>query len=141
MLEAKNKGVFSLVNYKVNNFSLEEPLVDEIDIILFFEPSGKYFEATSIYKLFFKFEVLYGPNNENKFLSAKMEADFKFEDPIKLNEIPQYFYANSVAIVFPYLRGFVSTITSVANLKTLVLPTLNLMYLEDELKKNTIIAT
>lgn len=53
------------------------------------------------------------------------------------NEIPDYFYANSLAIIFPYIRAFVSTITLQSNMHPIVLPTVNLMGLSEKLKRNT----
>lgn len=38
-----------------------------------------------------------------------------------LDDIPEYFYANSIAILFPYIRVFVSTVTLQANIKPIVL--------------------
>lgn len=65
-------------------------------------------------------------------------ALFQMEDNVKtIDEIPDYFYANSIAIVYPYLRAFVSTLTLQSNAKPMVLPTMNLSSLEGDLRKNT----
>ena len=52
-------------------------------------------------------------------------------------EIPDFFYPNSLAIIFPYIRAFVSTLTLQANVRPIVLPTVNLMGLTDMLRKET----
>lgn len=65
-------------------------------------------------------------------------AEFKFQDVNSLEEIPDYFYANSIAIIFPYLRAFVSTVTLQANIVPLLLPTMNLSNLQVELKAHTV---
>ncbi|MBQ2321387.1 MAG: protein-export chaperone SecB, partial [Bacteroidales bacterium] len=44
---------------------------------------------------------------------------------------------NSVAIIFPYIRAFVSTISLQANVNPIVLPTINLTGLTGELKRQT----
>lgn len=62
---------------------------------------------------------------------------FTFEDNISKNDIPDYFYPNSFAIIFPYIRAFVSTISLQANVQPVVLPTINLMGLTDSLKNKT----
>ncbi|EXZ22215.1 pretranslocase subunit SecB family protein, partial [Bacteroides fragilis str. S13 L11] len=54
-----------------------------------------------------------------------------------LAEIPNFFYPNSIAILFPYVRAFVSTLTLQANIKPILLPTLNLSSLQDTLRENT----
>lgn len=56
---------------------------------------------------------------------------------ITIADIPEYFYPNSLAIVFPYVRAFVSTITLQANVQPVVLPTINLMGITEELKEQT----
>ena len=56
---------------------------------------------------------------------------------VQIADIPEYFYPNSLAIVFPYVRAFVSTITLQANMQPVVLPTINLMGLTEELKEKT----
>ena len=52
--------------------------------------------------------------------------------------ITNYFYANSIAIVFAYVRAFVSTLSLQANIGApIVIPTLNLVALRDRLEKDT----
>lgn len=56
---------------------------------------------------------------------------------MELKDIPDFFYANSIAIIFPYIRAFVSTLTLQANIPPIVLPTLNLSQLRTILRDNT----
>ncbi|CAM4366664.1 hypothetical protein AQBE111736_13510 [Aquirufa beregesia] len=42
-----------------------------------------------------------------------------------------------MAILFPYLRAFISLVTLQINIPPLILPTLNLSSLEADLRKNT----
>lgn len=58
--------------------------------------------------------------------------------PLKLEEIPTFFYPNSLAILFPYVRAFVSTLSLQANVRPVMLPTINLMGLTDRLRAQTI---
>ena len=64
-------------------------------------------------------------------------AQFSFMDRIKFEEIPDFFYPNSLAILFPYIRAFVSTLSLQANSSPMILPTMNLMGLTEELRDNT----
>lgn len=59
---------------------------------------------------------------------------FEFNNIDSVADIPSYFYANSVAILFPYVRAFVSTVTLQANFQPIVLPTMNLSDLSMVLK-------
>jgi preprotein translocase subunit SecB len=66
-------------------------------------------------------------------------ASFSFDYRLPIESIPEYFYPNSLAIVFPYVRAFVSTLSLQANVHPIILPTVNLMGLTEQLKKNTIV--
>lgn len=62
---------------------------------------------------------------------------YQFENVNSFEEIPDFFYKNSIAILFPFVRAYVSIITIQANVPSVMLPTLNLSSLESELKENT----
>ena len=59
------------------------------------------------------------------------------EKNTSFKDIPDFFNANSIAIVYPFIRAFVSTITLQAGLRLLVLPILNLNSLSATLKEQT----
>lgn len=61
---------------------------------------------------------------------------FAFKEIDSVADIPSYFYANSIAILFPYVRAFVSTVTLQANFQPIVLPTMNLSDLSNVLKEH-----
>jgi len=65
------------------------------------------------------------------------KAIFDFDDDAKEAGIPDYFYKNSIAIVYPFIRSFISSLTLQANVKLILLPTMNLSSLEAPLKENT----
>lgn len=74
------------------------------------------------------------------FLDILCEATFLFNQDLAIEDIPGYFYPNSVAIVFPYIRAMVSTLSLQANMMSpIILPTMNLSNLQEDLKKNTIV--
>jgi preprotein translocase subunit SecB len=62
---------------------------------------------------------------------------FKFHHISTFEEIPSFFYRNAIAILFPYLRSFVSIVTTQANNPGVILPTLNLSSLEGDLRNAT----
>jgi preprotein translocase subunit SecB len=66
-----------------------------------------------------------------------LKATFSFDQDLELKDIPDYFYRNSLGIIYPYLRAFVSTITFQANLKPpMILPLFNLTELERSFREN-----
>ncbi len=70
-------------------------------------------------------------------MQSSCVSQFQFAESLKLEDIPPYFYVNSIAIIFPYVRAFISTVTLQSNIPPIVLPTMNLTELAVPLKKNT----
>ena len=77
-------------------------------------------------------------NQSSPFVEVSCKGVFKFEEVNNFDEIPDFFYRNSIAILFPYLRAYVSMVTTQANVPGIILPTLNLSHLEHDLKSNTL---
>lgn len=50
--------------------------------------------------------------------------------------LPHYFAVNAPAILFPYIRAYISLLTSLSGVGTVLLPTLNLSSLSKELLNN-----
>ncbi len=126
------KYLFSKVNINIDNKFNDKMSVD-------FIPSGVFIKEESKYQLKFVFKAFYeelGP--ESPYVEIDCIGYFSFEEVSSIEEIPSFFYRNAIAILFPYVRAFVSMVTLQANLSPVVLPTLNLSDLEQPLKENTI---
>ena len=103
-----------------------------------FQPSGIYQKDKGLYDLSFVFVAWENNKTQENFaIKVKCNAVFQFNGAIGIDEIPAFFYPNSIAIVFPYIRAFVSTLTLQANVQPLLLPTINLSSLQETLRKNT----
>lgn len=74
--------------------------------------------------------------NDDKSIEINMEvhAFFSFKD--ETSGIGGYFTTNAPALVFPYIRGYISLLTSISGSGTITLPTLNLTSVGNELKEN-----
>ena len=130
-----SKAAFSLCAYKFVKVEMNLDSIDpnskySIKII----PSGIFTPDSGIYQLSFTFKAKV---DEKEIVNIVCTADYKFNTPMDVNDIPEYFYANSIAIIFPYVRAFVSTVTLQANVIPMLIPTLNLSNLSGELKANT----
>ncbi|WP_139959158.1 protein-export chaperone SecB [Flavicella sediminum] len=133
-----NKAAFSLDRYVFEKAQIDftKNTSEEIDIS--FNPMGKFIKGQENSKFELSFEIIvHNGDKENGFVKVLCLSYFDFEGKITFEEIPTYFYRNSIAIIFPYLRSFISTLTLQANRPPLVLPTLNLSSLEEPLKRNT----
>jgi preprotein translocase subunit SecB len=112
-----------LANYKGHDIKLE------------FETEGVFFHENSTYDLFLVIKAF--NLNQLPFVNIRSIGTFKFEHVTTVETIPDYFYSNSIAILFPYIRAYISILTTQANVPGLILPTLNLTSLEEGLKKRT----
>ena len=137
------KAAFQLEKYTFNkiNIDLENKTKDKMSVG--FLPSGIFNPELSQFKLKFTFKAFFEDKGEDDpFVLIECVGIFKFEEDVKeLGHIPSFFYRNAIAILFPYLRAFVSMVTLQANVPPVVLPTLNLSDLEQPLKENTKIKT
>jgi preprotein translocase subunit SecB len=133
------KAAFQLEKYLFNKVSIDLDNKSSQDMRVEFNPSGVYNQAQSLYELKFAFKAFFeekGP--ENPYVMIECIGYFKFEDVQSVEQIPSFFYRNAIAILFPYLRAFVSMVSLQANVAPVVLPTLNLSDLEQPLKENTV---
>lgn len=130
-------AAFKLDNYIFDRISLDlSNLKPETTFNIDFIPSGKFFVDKDWYELTFVFIANIAETNE-PVVNVRCVAQFSFHDLGDDKNIPDYFYTNAIAILFPYVRAFVSTLTLQANATPMVLPTLNLSDLKDVLKEHT----
>lgn len=133
------KALFYLKDYSFDKFSLDlEGLTGEETIALSFDPHGTYNQQDGSFSLQFIFTAIV-ENKDIPVVKVLCNAVFQFKDAIPFTDIPDYFFSNSIAILFPYIRAMVSTLTLQANVKPIVLPTMNLSALKEQLRKQTTI--
>ncbi|MEZ7706706.1 protein-export chaperone SecB [Prevotella melaninogenica] len=132
-----NKEVaFRLVNYKFTKATLNFDIPEDAEFVIDFKPSGKLKEIEGTYDLSFD-TIVKCEETDTIIVEVSCIAQFSFMDRIKFEEIPDFFYPNSLAILFPYIRAFVSTLSLQANSSPMILPTVNLMGLTEKLRDNT----
>lgn len=134
-MENHKKATFGLNKFKVPSFSYNESKENpKLDLSI--NVRGKYFKKEGKYELFL--EVLGSDSIQKKeIIRVNAVSEFLFSEAIDGKEIPEYFYINSVAIMFPYVRAFISNLTLQANAGMLILETLNLSSLKETLKDST----
>jgi len=131
------KADFSFINFKITDFQLTELRQNHNEISIDINPIGTYSKSNRIFTEILEFVAFEGVNKDSVFIKVTLKANFEFEIGTEINDIPNYFYLNSIAIVFPYLRAFISNLTLQANQRPLILPVLNLTGLEYPLRNNT----
>ena len=138
---ATKKAAFSFEDYKFTRFSIKfGELNDNESLGIDFVPSGEYDPKTGLFKLTLNF-VAIAETSKRPVISVECVALFRFGEILPIENLPEYFFTNSTAILYPYIRAFVSTLTLQANYNAFVLPTLNVALLGERLKSDTVEGT
>ena len=130
------KAAFSIINYQFDKVNIDLTNHKSREVSLSFDTQGVFIKENSTYELIFSVKAT-TKDEVSPFVAVQCKGIFKFENVFIIEEIPDFFYRNSIAILFPYVRAYVSLITTQANVPGIILPTLNLSNLEEGLRKNT----
>lgn len=135
------RAAFSFENFRIQQFSLHDTDYTNESLNVQFDPSGIYQSSTGLFIMTLLFRGVLADKPEVEILTAKLNAFFRFSNdtPKTLEELPGYFYKNAIAIVFPYLRSFISTLTLQANIQPIILPVYNLSALEQPFREQTVL--
>jgi preprotein translocase subunit SecB len=129
-------AAFSIINYQFDKVEIDLSHHKSDELSVSFDIKGVYIQEIAQYELAFSVKV--GHNDDNvAFAKVQCKGIFEFKNVSNLNDIPDFFYTNSIAILFPYVRAYLSLVTTQANVPGIILPTYNLSDLKDELRKNT----
>ena len=65
-------------------------------------------------------------NSDNSVgIDIEMRGFFEFDQDLKEPEKAMFFTGSAPAIMFPYLRAYISTLTAIAGIDPIILPTIN----------------
>ena len=132
-------AIFSLENYVFDKIELDVQNLNAGDTIsLSCNTTGVYSQNVGVYELCFICDAIV-ESKATPVVHVSCKAQFKFKDVVAFNNLPTFFFSNSIAILFPYVRAMVSTLTLQANIPPIVLPTMNLTSLSQQLQSSTTI--
>jgi len=138
MNEKTQEAKFKFQNFKIIKSVIElsdndEKISDSFK--LHFTPKGSIVKNNNIFQLHLETSV----QDENDVLNIIViaKADFMFSDSIEPNMLNNMFYVNAPAILFPYIRAYISTLSTLSGIKAITLPTMNLKSLGKKLSQNT----
>lgn len=137
MIKPSDKTAFKFSKFKVAEFSFKETGKEHSGYSLQFDPTGIYNQSTGQYDVIINFKAFDNSDKSVEIINIKAVAVFNFEEPGDVSEIPQHFYPNSIAVAFPYVRAFISTLTMQANANILMLGLINFTNMAEPLKQNT----
>lgn len=129
----QQESSFRFEGYKIVKSYIEIPEEGDSNkrLNINISPSGKRENDT--------FLLMLNVNIQDKEGLLKVEVDiiatFKFSN-IQEDKLGGYFLGNAPAIVFPYVRAYISALSSLSGIKTIILPTLNMTSLAKELSEN-----
>ncbi len=133
------KAIFTLKTYRFNRIDINlegMPSNRDFNWKLEITPKGAYNKKEKKFFLIFDF-VAKIDGVENFYIKINCTGLYMFNECLEFSCIPDYFYSNSIAILFPYIRAFIGTVTLQANIPAVILPTFNLSSLKEDLKNNT----
>ena len=136
-METTPQAQFSFIDFRVNSFDFKVPKVEGTILGVGFKPSGIFFPKERKFELTINAIVVNDDNKKDVYINLNLTADFKFENVNKIEDIPAFFFVNSIPIVFPYVRAFVSNLSLQANWEPMIIPLLNMTHLADKLRENT----
>lgn len=132
------KTAFRLKSYRFVKASINFEIPPQPELEISFNPRGTYYQNKGLYELHFDVTITC-KETKSKVVSISCESEFEFNTLLTIDKIPEFFYPNSLAILFPYIRAFISTISLQANVTPILLPTINLIGLTSTLRDNTVI--
>ncbi|MCF8308932.1 MAG: protein-export chaperone SecB [Bacteroidales bacterium] len=100
-----------------------------------FSPRGTIKEDDAVFQL--NLSVKIQDKNEVVNIEVDAKANYEFDKAANLEELDNYFYVNAPALLFPYIRAYISTLTNLSGYAPITLPTLNISGIGEDLKKNT----
>jgi preprotein translocase subunit SecB len=128
------ESAFKFDYYIVRKSSINIGLEAESDKSLKIKINPSGLVNNDVFKLMLDIQI--SNDTQTVTIDVLTEALFTFNTEISKNNIENYFCINAPAIVFPYIRAYISTLTALSGTDTLILPTLNLTEMGEVLKKN-----
>ena len=125
------KARFRFVEYLFKETSIKltgEDISDDVEFGI--EPNGIFEEDNKMFILTLNVLV----KDKKSSLEVKMTVTGKFEyEPNDIQELVPYLGFNAPAIMFPYIRAYITNITALGGMSPIILPTLNMESVGKEL--------
>ena len=126
--------------FQFKNFLIKKSFIDLGDgvpsqkLTIGFNPRGIINKNESCFQLQLGIKI----NDEKNILKIEIEAvaNFNFNKQVEEKDLGGFFYLNAPALLFPYVRAYISTLTNLSGTQPITLPTLNMTGLGEELRKN-----
>ena len=120
------QGAIRFLDYRVSKVEFYLNKTEKQSNELNVEVSSDKEVDTELKNMLVKLNVEIGDKEESTFfMSICLEGLFELSKDYLEYDI-NVFYSNALSILYPYVRAIVSTYTAVANIKPVILPTINI---------------
>lgn len=98
-------------------------------------PSGLINETSKAFQL----NLIVNVTDENESFTSSITAVgiFNFKNVTKKDDLPNYFFVNAPAIIYPYIRSYIAGLTALSGMDAINLPLMAMGNLGAKLKENT----
>ena len=79
--------------------------------------------------------VTVGNNDNSVNIKTDLTGNFEFEE-LSEEVLNSFFCANAPAIMFPYVRAYITSLTALSGIDAIIIPTLNMTQLGEEIKNS-----
>ncbi len=136
-MKTTEKSAFQFNGFQILKSHIEKKGLGKVgkDLNLDFNPRGERDIENETFTLFL--EVIISNKDKSFFVEVEAVGFFKFSVESTLDSLLNYFYLNAPAILFPYIRAYISTLTTLSGFETITLPTINFTFLKETIQKNT----
>ena len=123
---------FQFKGYKVIRSLIEIKDGNSGELSLEFDPKGVLDKSTKNFTLEMNVKIFDEIKNINIEVSLEGKFSFKeFDDNLN-----SFLLTNAPALIFPYIRAYITALTSLSGISPITLPTMNLSSLKAKLERN-----
>ncbi len=123
---------FQFKGFQIKKTLIDVKQSDNLDLSIQFKPLGILNKKESTFVL--KLGVIIKDTDKLN-IEILSESFFNYSN-IEDEKLSSFLYLNAPAIMFPYLRAYISSLTALSGINPITLPTLNLSGLKGELENN-----
>lgn len=123
---AEQIAKFRFLGYKITDSQIHidaDKVVSKGCDVTFGKTAGVNMDA---HKMRLLLEAKIDSQNKAMHIEVRAEGYFEFDQEVSENEMRVFFNTSAPAILFPYVRAYIGSLTALSGVSPVVLPTLNL---------------
>lgn len=128
---------FQFINFVVRESRFAFVERGDYEFYFDFTPSGKVYPALGQFELYLDLKIR--EKNELVKIDIKTISFFTYEEQEGSLAENKFFTMNAPAIVYPYIRAYIATLTAQSGIGTITMPAMILIPLGERLRKKIII--